>query len=233
MPPLAASKSPVRDVFASVKVPRSWPKSSASTSDAGIAVQFTSMKGPSPRRVWIARATMPLPVPVSPVIRIAGRLPGGRPASRKRSICAKSASEARIATDHAVRRGALAIAQVGELALLPRPRQHALDEQRELVEVERLLEVVRGAAAHRLDGVLHRSVGGHQDDREARRLGLDVAEHVETRAVGQPQIEQHEIRGIAAQRLESPGAVRRGAHLVPARFERARELAARAAARPR
>ena len=49
--------------------PRSWPKSSLSSSGSGSAAQLTATSGPS--RVtslkWIASATSSLPVPVSPV----------------------------------------------------------------------------------------------------------------------------------------------------------------------
>lgn len=49
----------------------SWPNNCESTSSGGMAPQFTRMKGPSRRslRVWIARATTSLPVPVSPSSR--------------------------------------------------------------------------------------------------------------------------------------------------------------------
>ena len=56
VPPSAVSNSPARAVFASVKAPRSWPNSSASTRCSGRAVQLTSMNGPSrrPPVAWIA-----------------------------------------------------------------------------------------------------------------------------------------------------------------------------------
>ena len=55
VPPLASSKRPARAVRASVKAPRAWPNSSASTSGVGNAAQLSLMKGRSRRRLcrWI------------------------------------------------------------------------------------------------------------------------------------------------------------------------------------
>ena len=46
MPPSAASKAPLRVARAPVKAPRSWPKSSLSTSFSGSAAQLTATNGP-------------------------------------------------------------------------------------------------------------------------------------------------------------------------------------------
>ncbi len=71
VPPLASRKRPAREFVAPVKAPRSWPKSSLSSSSRGIAAALTATKGPSARGLaaWMARATSSLPVPLSPVIR--------------------------------------------------------------------------------------------------------------------------------------------------------------------
>jgi len=60
--------SPSLGCFASVNAPFSCPKSSDSTSSAGIAPQLTAMNGRSRRGLarWIARASISLPVPDSP-----------------------------------------------------------------------------------------------------------------------------------------------------------------------
>src|ERR1022692_393048 len=75
VPPLAASKSPIRAVLASVNAPRSWPNSSDSTSVSGRAAQFTLMNGWEPRgpRRCNHPASRLFPVPVSPSIKIGGR----------------------------------------------------------------------------------------------------------------------------------------------------------------
>ena len=49
MPPSARSNQPLRVAIAPVKLPRSWPKSSESTSSGGMAPQLTRMIGPAAR----------------------------------------------------------------------------------------------------------------------------------------------------------------------------------------
>ena len=56
--------------MALVKAPFSWPNSSLSSRFSGSAAQLTAIMGPlrSPEAMWMARATISLPVPVSPSI---------------------------------------------------------------------------------------------------------------------------------------------------------------------
>jgi hypothetical protein len=77
---VAASNRPSLVERASVKAPRSCPKSSDSARESGIAEQLASMKGPSERgpRWWSQRASVVLPVPVSPSRRTGGRLVSNR-----------------------------------------------------------------------------------------------------------------------------------------------------------
>jgi hypothetical protein len=66
--PSASSTLPGTRRSAPVNAPRSWPKSSLSTSCAGSVVQSTVTNGFAWRAelTWIARAKRPFPVPVSP-----------------------------------------------------------------------------------------------------------------------------------------------------------------------
>ena len=68
---------PLREVWAPVKAPWRWPKSSLSTSDSGMAPQFTGTKGPRARVLFscTSRAKTSLPVPVSPVSSTVESLP--------------------------------------------------------------------------------------------------------------------------------------------------------------
>src|SRR5438094_2713623 len=70
VPPLAASKRPRRIWLAPVNAPFSCPKSSSSIRDSGKAQAEKATNGLSARwlRLWIALATTPLPVPLSPVM---------------------------------------------------------------------------------------------------------------------------------------------------------------------
>ena len=68
-PPLDCSNLPFLCLSAPVNEPFSCPKSSDSSNSDGIAAQFTVIKGPFLfEHLWIAWATISLPVPVSPKI---------------------------------------------------------------------------------------------------------------------------------------------------------------------
>ena len=71
VPPSASKNSPFLALSAPVNEPRVWPKNSLSTRLSGMAPQLTGIKWPSARGLcWcIKRATTPLPVPLSPVIK--------------------------------------------------------------------------------------------------------------------------------------------------------------------
>ena len=96
VPPWAAWKSPGLAWRASVKAPRSKPNSSASSSVSGMAAQLTSTNGPLARgAVAVDRvgASSPLPVPVSPRIRMGGsRRPGLAPERTRRAACARTSA---------------------------------------------------------------------------------------------------------------------------------------------
>src|SRR5581483_331744 len=71
-PSFASSNFPMRDEFAPVKAPFSYPNSSASSSVSGIAAQFITTNGFSHLVLTfqIDSATRSFPVPLSPVINI-------------------------------------------------------------------------------------------------------------------------------------------------------------------
>src|SRR3990172_1114298 len=78
LPPSATSRRPRFIVLASVKAPRSWPKSSESSRFSLSPAQLISMKGLSRRALlpWIARATRSLPGPLPPqALAVVGHLP--------------------------------------------------------------------------------------------------------------------------------------------------------------
>ncbi|MDT4855277.1 hypothetical protein FQZ97_896220 [compost metagenome] len=72
VPPWACSILPMRLPWAPVKAPLSWPNSSLSKRFSGMAAQFSATKGLSARgpKSCRQRATISLPLPVSPRSRI-------------------------------------------------------------------------------------------------------------------------------------------------------------------
>ena len=70
-PAVGLLEEPLARRAAPVNAPRTWPKSSLSSSVSVMAAQLTGTNGRSARRLlaWTALATSSLPVPLSPVIR--------------------------------------------------------------------------------------------------------------------------------------------------------------------
>ena len=56
-----------------------------------------------------------------------------------------------------------------------------------------LLDEIRRARLHRLDGIFNRAVGGNHDHRELRIMGANFSQQVDAVAIRQRQVEQHQI----------------------------------------
>ena len=94
-------EEPGRARSAPVNAPRSTPNISASRRLSGMAAQLTSTKGP-PRRelaAWSARATSPLPVPVSPWRSTGGIRPLSARRPTTRVTCSRTAGDGRTLPD--------------------------------------------------------------------------------------------------------------------------------------
>ncbi len=211
MPPSACSKRPWRLAVAPVNAPFSWPKSSLSMSVGGSAARFTAMNGPSTRREkrCTARATSSLPVPVSPVIKTGVSEAAARPMSFQIvNIAALVPTSWRFGSR---RTGVRDRKIAGERVLLER----ALDGRQELLQVERLGEVVERAVPHRRDGPLAVAVSGRDDDRHvAHRPLADLAQEIEAAPVSQAKIEEDAVDRPGLERLPRLGQARRGDSLL-------------------
>ncbi len=100
----------------------------------------------------------------------------------------------RLADDRAEPR-ALARLLAGDLHFVPEGGrlEGLLDAEEELLGLEGLLDVVLGSELDRLDGVLERGVGRH-DDRELLGVSLaDLAEEPEAVRVREPHVHEDEI----------------------------------------
>ena len=207
MPPSAVSNRPRFCCRASVNAPRSWPNSSLSSSCSGSAEQVM-LTNARPRAVAVV------------VDRLGGQVLAGAGLAGQQHGGGRARGHARQQRLDLLHRRETADDRV-EAVLLPlaaaqRPHfapqlaglERLLDEQRHFVEVERLVDVVVRAELHRLDGVLDRREGGHQDDQRLGRLLLDSAQHGQAVAVGQLEVEQHQIDALATL-LERLGGRRR------------------------
>jgi hypothetical protein len=97
--------------------------------------------------------------------------------------------------------------------------QGAADDRQHLAALGGLGDEVVGALAHGRDGVLHRAIGGHDDDvrlglQRARRLEQGLAVHARHHQVG-----EHHMHGVLAQELERGLAVVGDQHLVAGALE--------------
>ncbi len=75
----------------------------------------------------------------------------------------------------------------------------AVEHRRKLVHGEGLGQVVRGAAAHGLDGRVHRARRGHGDHRRVRIEQLDLGDQFQPLVRPCGQVDQQNIGGVAAQ----------------------------------
>ena len=127
---------------------------------------------------WMARATSSLPVPLSPVMRMVERLGAAWAISSKtwvilglRPMMPENLWWRRAASPFRVR------VLVAQPPVLDRVLQH----HQHLVVLEGLGDVVEGAQLHRLDGRVHRGVGGDHQDGQAIVLLLQLVQHLRAR----------------------------------------------------
>ncbi len=81
----------------------------------------------------------------------------------------------------------------GRLAHAPGHFQRFADHAPQLMQVERLEQVVVGALLHRFDGRIRRLGHGDEDDRDPRVDAADLLVDLEPGLVGQAQVEQNDI----------------------------------------
>ena len=82
----------------------------------------------------------------------------------------------------------------GRLAHPPGHLQRLADHPPQLVQVERLEQVVVGPLLHRLDGRVRRLGHGDEDDRDARVEAADLLVDLQPGLVGESEVEQDHIR---------------------------------------
>ena len=104
--------------------------------------------------------------------------------------------------EQALHRGALRVEQrllvdrAAQRAIFGRQQpdvQRAIDGVLNLLERERLGDVVVGAGLHRLDRVFNGRVGGHQDHEAFGRAPLDFVQQFEPAHLGHLVVGQHQI----------------------------------------
>ncbi len=95
-------------------------------------------------------------------------------------------------------------------------RERPPHDERELIDVERLRQVVDGAELHGVDGGPDRSGGGQHDDRDVRAQVAQATQDVEAVHAGHDEVEEHEVDRLAGDAGERARAVAREKRLVDA-----------------
>ena len=171
MPPCAALKRPSRRLVAPVNAPRSCPNSSASISVSGNAAQLTATNGPSARAAFVQRARHQL-LARSALARDDHR----RVAVRDRLHALDQREHAGRVSDQliAARRRALQLPADRDDVAVQRPEGgQPLQLNAQLLEVDRLGQVVEGPLLQDGDRVGDGGVPGHHD--HVGRRGLPCA----------------------------------------------------------
>jgi hypothetical protein len=143
---------------------------------SGMAEQLTATKGPRARldRSWMKRASSSLPVPLSPstsTVALDGAACVATSSTRRSAGLEPTISRLVSSLISSLERAVL-----GDERLPLRRLAHALDDRHAL---ERLLDEVVRALAHRLHRGLHRAVGGHHHHLGVGRELLQRAQQLE------------------------------------------------------
>ena len=91
----------------------------------------------------------------------------------------------------------------GRLAHQPGDLQCLADHSAQLLQVERLEQVVVGPLPHRLDGRIGRPGQGDEDDRDAGVDGADLFQDLQAGLVGQAQVEENDVGRRGRDALEA------------------------------
>ena len=145
-----------------------------------------------------------------------GRIGGRRPVQRQRDLL-----QPRVFSDDLGRAAALGELLFEQEVLRRQPplRQRPLDEEQQVIGIDRLGEKVERPFLHRRDGVLDVAERGHHDDRQLGVQILRGAQHAETVALGQPEIGEHHGGAHGLERRHRLGLIPRFDDGVPLRLE--------------
>jgi hypothetical protein len=91
----------------------------------------------------------------------------------------------------------------------------AVGQELQLLEINRLLQVVEGAQLHRLDRAFDRAMGGHDDHRHRRVEFADPAQQVDAAHPGQAHVGEDHVRPQLLEHAERTLGVSGNLGLVP------------------
>jgi len=199
-------------VSALVNAPRTWPKSSESSSVSDSAPQLSATNGRSLRAElkWMARATSSFPVPDSPdQHRAAGR------GNRLHQLEDRQHRLARADDVRELVRGLQRPLHQDVFLLQPLAVELLADAERQFVaQVRRLLDIVGRAETQRLQHRLLRAVRRHHDDAEGGVQALRLAQQIDAGDLRHPDVGDDQVEASFSQRVERRPAVIRGRYVI-------------------
>ena len=177
---------------APVNAPFSWPNNSLSSSVSGMAAQLMARNGRvGPLAVLIDRPGDQLLAGAALAADQHGDVLRRHPADRLVHLLhGRTAADQHVGRSPATGSSSGITAGTRMRRLISKARA---DEFAQLLQLQRLEEVVEGPELHRLDGCVRRPVAGDEDDRDLGVALMDAAEDVQTGEVGQRQIQEHDV----------------------------------------
>ena len=188
-----------------MNAPFSWPKSSLSRRVSASAAQCSLTNGAFARGLfsWMACATSSLPVPLSPVMRTLARL--GATCSMTSNTCCIAGLLPTMCVEPEVVLEARA--ELGRLVLERPPVERTADDEHELVDLERLGQVVLGPLVHRADGGLDLGERRHEHHDELGVVLARALQELDPVHAGHPQVGHQDVRRRLLDARETRGAV--------------------------
>ncbi len=110
-------------------------------------------------------------------------------------------------------------AQRGVLAAQPCLLGRLHDQHVQLVEPRRLREVVVGAQPHGLERARDLGMAGQDQHLDRECLGADLAQDLQATAVGQVQVQEHDVEAVVPQLLACIRDRKDPRHVVPSRAQ--------------
>ena len=94
----------------------------------------------------------------------------------------------------------------GRLAHQPGDLERLADHAAQLLQIDRLEQVVVGPVPHRLDGRVSRPDHGDKDDRDAGVDSAELRQDVEAGLVGQAEVQENNVRARSRDSFQALGA---------------------------
>jgi len=94
-----------------------------------------------------------------------------------------------------------------------------LNDERDMVELERLGDKIVRALSHRLDGEIYGAIGSNHHDRKIPSSPADLFEHLDAGYIRHGDVQKRHLRVMALEQLQYPFTTRRQQYTVAEGFQ--------------